>query len=284
VTFPETKSPVSPRVRRRRFVVIAALSAVVVLAIAVVIAVTTDSQPDASPAGSSSPTAASPSATSAPSETPEPDDTATPAPPPAFDKAAQSIDDPASPWVVVNKLRPLSPGDYEASDLVDVPVPFVNAPRLRAEASDAVVRMFADFHTATGLQMQSQSAYRSYSSQVSVYNGWVASLGQAGADKTSARPGYSEHQTGLAIDVSSLPAECALQACFGDTAQGQWLAANAWNYGFTLRYPQGKTPVTGYEYEPWHYRYVGLALAAELHATGTATLEEFFGLPAAPGY
>jgi D-alanyl-D-alanine carboxypeptidase len=284
VTSPETKSRVSPRVRRRRLAVIAALAAVVVVAVAVVIAVAAGSQPDARSAGGSSPAAGGPSAPSTPTETPTPETSAAPAPPPAFDKAAQSIDDPASLWVVVNKLRPLNPGDYAASDLVDVPVPFVNAPRLRAEASDAVVRMFADFHTATGLQMQSQSAYRSYSSQVSVYNGWVASLGQAGADKTSARPGYSEHQTGLAIDVSSLPAECALQACFGDTAQGQWLAANAWSYGFTLRYPQGKTPVTGYEYEPWHYRYVGLALAAELHATGTATLEEFFGLPAAPGY
>jgi D-alanyl-D-alanine carboxypeptidase len=84
--------------------------------------------------------------------------------------------------------------------------------------------------------------------------------------------------------VSALPSVCALEACFGETPQGQWLAANAWSYGFTLRYPEGATPITGYEYEPWHYRYVGPALAAELHTSGVATLEEFFGLPAAPTY
>jgi D-alanyl-D-alanine carboxypeptidase len=285
VTSP--KSQVSLRVRRRRFVVVAILALAAVIAIAAVLfnglQPTGRSAVGGSTGVSDSASSSAPSDTT-PSETPMPDPTPTPTPTPAFDKLAQSIDDPASLWVVVNKLRPLTPDDYAAPDLVDVPVPFANPPRLRAEASAAVVRMFADFEAATGQRMQSQSAYRSYSSQVSVYNGWVSSLGATGADLTSARPGYSEHQTGLAIDVSALPAACTLQACFGDTPQGQWLAANAWNYGFTLRYPQGRTPVTGYEYEPWHYRYVGLALAAELHASGAATLEEFFGLPAAPTY
>ena len=207
-----------------------------------------------------------------------------PTPTPTFDKAAQSIDDPASYWVVVNKLRPLAPADYAAPDLVDVPVPYVYAPKLRADASAAVVQMFADFTAATGLQMQSQSAYRSYSAQVSVYNNWVSQLGQEGADLTSARPGHSEHQTGLAIDISALPAACSLDQCFADTPQGQWLAENAWSYGFVLRYPNGYTDVTGYEFEPWHYRYVGVDLAKEYHDTGATTLEQFFGLPAAPTY
>jgi D-alanyl-D-alanine carboxypeptidase len=284
VTSSPPKSPVSLRVRRRRFVVAAVLALVVVIAIVAVV-INVFQPTTRSTSGSAPSRSATPSAT--PSEAPMPDPTPTttsPPAPPAFDKAARSIDDPASLWVVVNKLRPLSPSDYAAPDLVETPVPAANPSTLRAEASAAVVRMFADFEAATGLRMQSQSAYRSYAVQVSVYNGWVSKLGQAGADLTSARPGYSEHQTGLALDVSALPSACALQACFGDTPQGQWLAANAWNYGFTLRYPQGKTPVTGYEYEPWHYRYVGLPLAAELHATGTATLEEFFGLPAAPTY
>ena len=207
-----------------------------------------------------------------------------PTPTQTFDKAALSIDDPNSYWVVVNKLRPLNPADYKAPDLVDVPVPYVYAPMLRAEASAAVVQMFADFTAQTGLQMQSQSAYRSYSAQVSTYNNWVSSLGQEGADLTSARPGHSEHQTGLAIDISALPASCSLDQCFADTPQGQWLAANAWAYGFVLRYPEGYTAITGYEFEPWHYRYVGLELAKEYHDTGATTLEEFFGLPAAPTY
>ena len=201
-----------------------------------------------------------------------------------FDKQALSLDDPASLWVVVNKLRPLTPDDYEPADLVDVPVPFVYQPRLRAGASQAVVDMFAAFTAETGMQMQSQSAYRSYSAQVSTYDSWVSSLGQKGADLTSARPGFSEHQTGLAIDIAALPAECSLDQCFAGTPQGQWAAANAWRYGFVIRYPEGQTAVTGYEYEPWHLRYVGPVLAAELHETGTATLEEFFALPAAPGY
>jgi D-alanyl-D-alanine carboxypeptidase len=132
--------------------------------------------------------------------------------------------------------------------------------------------------------MQSQSAYRSYSTQVTVYNGWVAKLGQAQADIQSARPGFSEHQTGLALDISALPAKCSLDACFADTPQGQWLAANAWKFGFLLRYPADKTAITGVTFEPWHYRYIGVELATEMHETGVTTLEEFFGLPAAPDY
>jgi D-alanyl-D-alanine carboxypeptidase len=201
-----------------------------------------------------------------------------------FDMDALSIDDPASLWVVVNKTRPLSPNDYAAPDLVSVPVAHVYAPMLRQEASDAVVDMFAAFASETGLAMQSQSAYRSYSAQVTTYNGWVASKGKAGADLTSARPGYSEHQTGLAIDISAKPAKCSLDQCFAETAQGKWLAANAYKYGFILRYPDGYTDVTGYEFEPWHYRYVGLDLAKQYHDTGATTLEQFFGLPDAPDY
>jgi D-alanyl-D-alanine carboxypeptidase len=184
----------------------------------------------------------------------------------------------------VNKARPLDPADYAATDLVEVPVAHVYTPILRQAASDAVVEMFADFADETGLAMQSQSAYRSYSSQKSVYAGWVSSLGKDGADLTSARAGYSEHQTGLAIDISAKPSKCALDQCFADTPQGKWLAKNAWKYGFILRFPDGYTDVTGYEFEPWHYRYVGLELAKEYHDVGATTLEEFFGMDAAPDY
>jgi D-alanyl-D-alanine carboxypeptidase len=201
-----------------------------------------------------------------------------------FDKTARSIDKASSYWVIVNKQRPLSPKTYAASDLVTVPVAHVYAPMLRKKASDAVVKMFKAFKKETGKAMQSQSAYRSYSAQKSVYAGWVSSLGKKGADLTSARPGYSEHQTGLAIDISAKPAKCALQACFAKTAQGKWLAKNAWKYGFVLRYPKGETAVTGYEFEPWHYRFVGKDLAKEYHATGATTLEQFFGLPNATDY
>jgi D-alanyl-D-alanine carboxypeptidase len=223
--------------------------------------------PSSSP---SAPASASPSPTSTPT--------------PTFDKTAQSIDDPASAWVVVNKLRPLNPQDYAAADLVETPVPKQNPSILRQAVADAVVAMFAQYKAETGLEMQVQSAYRSYSTQVRVYNGWVSSKGQAYADSHSARAGHSEHQTGLALDISALPLKCPLEACFADTPQGQWLAANAYKFGFILRYPNGMDAITGYTFEPWHYRYVGVELATEMHDEGVATLEEFFDLPPAPTY
>ena len=278
---PEQSPSVVPN-RRRTIVVAGAIAAVVVAAVVTVVALTPVPAPTA--LASSSPTATSaPTPTSTPPATLIP--TPAPTPTPTFDSATQSIDDPNSYWVVADKLRPLNPLDWEPPDLVEVPVAYVNQPFLRRAASDAVVAMFAAFSAESGgLQMQSQSAYRSYSTQESVYAGWVSSLGQAGADQTSARPGHSEHQTGLSIDVSASPADCTLEQCFADTPQGQWLAAEGWRFGYVVRYPNGKTDVTGYEYEPWHMRYVGPELATELHATGVLTLEEFFGLPAAPDY
>jgi len=201
-----------------------------------------------------------------------------------FDKTRNSITKASSPWVVVNKQNPLSPRTYVPKDLVSVPVDHVYAPKLRKAASAAVVAMFKAYKKSTGKKMQSQSAYRSYTSQKSVYNGWVSRLGKKKADLTSARPGYSEHQTGLAIDISAKPANCTLKACFAKTSQGKWLAKNAWKYGFVLRYPKGQTGTTGYEFEPWHYRYVGKGLAKEMHTTKAKTLEAFFETGKAPKY
>ncbi|MBD8611543.1 M15 family metallopeptidase [Frigoribacterium sp. CFBP 13729] len=250
---------------------------------------TSGAEPDASTSArpSAPPSSSAPAATAEPSEEPAP--VTSPAEPPtpaapAFDKSAMSIDDPASLWVVSDKLRPLSPIDYVPSDLVTIDVASQNPPVFRREAGDALLALFAAGEAEGAGQFQVQSAYRSYATQVSVYQGWVDRLGQAQADIQSARPGHSEHQTGLVADISPIPLSCALQACFGDTAQGQWLAANAWRYGWLLRYPADKTAVTGFTYEPWHFRYVGVPLATELHTTGVTTLEEFFGLPAAPTY
>lgn len=232
---------------------------------------------------SSATASATPSATATASPSPRPtDDTTVVAG--TFNKTLLSITDPASSWVVVDKLRPLNPINYAPSDLVTVPVAHANPPRLRKRASDALVAMFAAAKASGGGAMQIQSGYRSYSTQVSVYSGWVNSLGKKQADIQSARPGYSEHQTGLAVDISALPANCSLAACFGATPQGKWLAANAWKYGFLLRYPKDKTAITGFTYEPWHFRYIGVALSTEMHKENIRTLEEFFGLKAAPSY
>ena len=216
-----------------------------------------------------------------PSASPSSTPTPTPTPTPTFALDTYSIDDPASPWLVVNKQRPLNPLDYAPVDLV--PLNVVEG-QLRAEAAAQMQALLAAYTAETGLQMRSLSTYRSYSRQVDVYNGWVSSLGQEGADLTSARPGHSEHQTGWAMDLGAVPAECDLDQCFGQTSQGAWLAAHSWEYGFIIRYPDGYTPITGYEYEPWHVRYVGVPLATEMHNTGVMTLEEMFGLPAAPDY
>ncbi|MEO6827093.1 MAG: M15 family metallopeptidase [Microbacteriaceae bacterium] len=230
-------------------------------------------------------TASGPPSAVTPAPTTTTPGSAAPSPaPPVFDKAARSIDDPASIWVVVNKRRPLNPLDYAPADLVFPDVPDVDRQPLRQEAANAITAMFAAGGTETGLAFQVQSAYRDYGTQVNVHNGWVDRLGQAAADRTSARPGVSEHQTGLAVDISSVPAVCPLQICFAETGQAVWLAANAWRFGFILRYPADKTAITGYEFEPYHFRYVGPELAAELHAAGVTTLEEFFGLPPAPEY
>jgi D-alanyl-D-alanine carboxypeptidase len=229
--------------------------------------------PEAPPAPSAS--------TFAPSATRSP--TPTPSPSRAFDTSRFSIDDPASIWVVVNKLRPLQPVDYQPA-LVSVNVKHAYAPLMRPDAAAALERMFAAGVAEGAGELQLQNSYRSYATQVAVHTQLVAQYGRATADAQSARPGFSEHQTGYSLDIATVPNVCAIQECFGVTPQGQWLAANAYRFGFVLRYPQGKQAVTGYIFEPWHFRYVGEELATEMHRTGVTTLEEFFGLPAAPDY
>jgi zinc D-Ala-D-Ala carboxypeptidase len=210
--------------------------------------------------------------------------TPTPTPTPTFNKQALSIDDPNSLWVVVNKLRPLNPANY-APPLVDVTIAHVYGYQMQAPAAAALAQMAADAAAAGAGQIEAQSAYRSYGAQLSDHAALVARDGETVADNESARAGYSEHQTGLAVDIAPVPAGgCNLEVCFGATPQGQWLAANAWKYGFLLRYPADKVAVTGYTYEPWHFRYIGIPLATEMHTEGVETLEEFFGLPAAPNY
>ncbi|WP_033371432.1 M15 family metallopeptidase [Humibacter albus] len=210
--------------------------------------------------------------------------TPSPTPTPTFDKAANSIDDPRSIWVVVNKSRALNPVDYVPPDLVQPPVPNINGQPVRQIVSGPLATMFAAAKSEAGLSLTLQSGYRSYQTQVSVYDQDVAANGQAYADTDTARPGHSEHQTGLSVDISAASGECTLNACFGQTAEGRWLAANAWRFGFLLRYPSDKVPVTGFTYEPWHFRYIGLPLATELHDTGVTTLEEYFGVPGGETY
>lgn len=204
-----------------------------------------------------------------------------------FDKTTFSTTNTESPWVIVNKKHPIIPVTYAPNDLrkpnVPLRVPGATEMQLRDEAATALEEMFMAAN-AEGIHIQVSTAYRGYDYQKTLYDGYVASEGQDTADSVSARPGYSEHQTGWAVDIRSTTDTCGLEVCFGDTPEGKWLAANAHAYGYHLRYPKGKEAITGYGFEPWHFRYVGTSLSQELHTKQIKTLEDFFNVTGGAEY
>lgn len=189
-----------------------------------------------------------------------------------------STTDPASAWVIVNKKHTISPS-YAPKSLVNPNIPL----RLAADQDEMKVdsRMSAALESLVaaanqqGLHLRLESGYRSYDAQSQLYNYYLSTLGQAETERSSAKPGTSEHQTGLAADLGRTDGECAVQTCFADTNEGKWLGQHAADYGFIIRYPNGKESVTGYEYEPWHVRFVGTDLAKKLSAS-RQTMEEYF--------
>lgn len=200
---------------------------------------------------------------------------------PTFDKTKYSIDTPGSIWWIVGKKRPLPEG-YIPSDLV-TPNVTLNSVKSKEENSlqKDTAKALEDLYVAAkkdGFELMLASGYRSYSQQKIYHDSYAARDGQEAADRYSARPGTSEHQTGLSLDVSTVDRKVYLEQAFGEEAAGKWLAAHVNDYGFIIRYPEGKEAVTGYTYEPWHIRYVGKELAAEMKRTNISTLEEFFGL------
>lgn len=194
---------------------------------------------------------------------------------------AYDLTTPSSLTVIVNKSHPLNPKSYMPAALTvpNIPIRLDGGNpemHLRPEAAAALETMAAAAKQS-GLKLILESGYRSFTQQTSLYNYYVKVQGQATADLQSARPGYSEHQTGLAIDLgSTTQPSCNIALCFADTAEGKWLAANAFRYGFLLRYPPDKDSITGYQYEPWHFRYVGKDLSQVMHTKGSLTLEEYF--------
>ncbi len=212
-----------------------------------------------------------------------------PAAPENFEQQQQtehSLTEPSSLWVIVNKHAGL-PEKYVPKNLSAPPV------RLRLNANEQQMMLAkvahkdlqAMFQAASkdGITLVFGSGYRSGELQREFYTQYVANDGQKSADRLSARPGYSEHQTGLAADLVSADSACYLEACWAQTDEGKWLAANAHKYGFIIRYPKGKESITGYKYEPWHVRYVGRDLAKKVYDSGK-TLEEYFELEPAPDY
>jgi len=188
-----------------------------------------------------------------------------------FYTGVEVVSAPEDLLVLCNKYNQL-PSDYVPPDLAELP----GGHFLRAPAAEAYQKM-ADAAAAEELTFHLRSTYRSYESQAELYDGYSARESQAAADMYSARPGHSEHQTGLAFDVTQpVTGGNLTAAAFQNTEQYAWLREHAHEFGFILRYPEDKTKITGYIYEPWHYRYVGPETAAVIHGEGL-TLDEYWG-------
>ena len=186
--------------------------------------------------------------------------------------------DPSSLTVFVNKEFGMSP-DYIPSDLVEPDVRFYfsyfdEKRLLRKDAANALEKL-VNAAADDGLELVGVSGYRSYQRQKAIYNKNVRTIGQERTDMYSAVPGFSEHQTGWSIDLSCAAIHYDLEESFADTAEGKWLADNCYKYGFIIRYPRGKESLTGYAYEPWHIRYLGVKLATFL-TNNNMTLEDYY--------
>ena len=177
----------------------------------------------------------------------------------------ETIKDPDDTLVLVNKYYAL-PSGIEPKNLVDI-----EGEKMESVAADAMKKMISDLRS-TGLDIILQSGYRSEETQSIIYNRNVTNRGKERADKYSARPNHSEHQTGLAMDLST---DGTLEETFENTKQFAWLQENAHKYGFIMRYPKDKVYMTGYGYEPWHYRYVGVEIATLIKNEGI-TFEEYY--------
>lgn len=187
-----------------------------------------------------------------------------------FYKDIVEVKNPNNLLVLVNKNYRL-PSDYIPDDLVYLSVPLYRedtsneANYLRKIAADALSTMFTTAQNEKGYGLIARSGYRSYKTQVTLYNNYVVTNGQQYADSYSARAGHSEHQTGLTIDITSKSVNQGLSETFGQSPEGKWVAENAHRFGFIIRYLQGRKSETGYEYEPWHLRYVGVEAATYIY-------------------
>ncbi len=173
--------------------------------------------------------------------------------------------------VIANKTYSL-PQNYQPTD----PYQAVRGERCNDCIDKTAMKQFQLMQSdaqALGLNIYIASGYRSYQYQVNLYDRYVSTSGKAGADTYSSRPGYSEHQTGLCFDLNSI------EDSFANTNEGRWVNENAYRYGFVIRFPKGQEKYTGYQYESWHLRYVGEALAKQLYHDGEyLSLEEYYGI------
>ncbi len=197
----------------------------------------------------------------------------------AFDKEEpKEIKDVNSLYVLANKAN-YFPESFVPIDLVSPKTKYAGGGdrnKMRKAAADALDNLVQAARKA-GHDIQNVSAYRSIAYQKVLFDNYAAKDGIEAANKYSSKPGFSEHHTGLCVDVSSPSMGFGLGQEYGKKPEGKWLAKNAHNYGFIIRYPKNKEDITGYTYEPWHIRYLGLPLAAYLYENNL-TFEEFLAL------
>ncbi len=188
------------------------------------------------------------------------------------------IEDVNDLFVLANKAN-YFPKDFEPINLVLPQTNHAGGPdrrSMRKIAADALDQLTAAAQE-DGWEIKSISAYRTIAYQEVLFNSYAATDGEEAANRYSSKPGYSEHHTGLCVDVSSPSMGFGLDQSYGDTSEGKWLEDHAHQYGFVIRYPKGKEHLTGYTYEPWHLRYLGVPLATYLKENDLC-YEEFLGL------
>ena len=184
--------------------------------------------------------------------------------------------DPTDILILVNKQNraPAVPVTLVKPDVTPTKPSVAENIYMRPEAAQALEALFAGA-AAEGITLYATSGYRSYSTQKAIFDRKAEERGEQAANRSVAKPGYSEHQTGLAMDIEGeTTLGTGLTEAFGESPEGIWVAENCHEYGFIIRYPQDKTSITGYIYEPWHIRYVGVEAATEIAALGV-TFEEY---------
>lgn len=203
---------------------------------------------------------------------------------PVFDETQYSLTEADSIWVIANKKNPLNPLKYVPAELVKISKNNPYRLQLAKPAGVALVHLMNAAKTAGAGNITIASGYRSFTRQTAVHADAVRKWGLSAGEKLAARPGFSEHQTGLAVDIYEPKQGCRIYTCFGKTKAGSWVKKNAWKYGFIVRYPDGESATTGYQYEPWHLRFVGVELTTEMHNQGVTVLEKFWNYKPAPKY
>ena len=162
--------------------------------------------------------------------------------------------------------------DYVPDDLEQINSLYSNGNRLLVHEARIQFEQMAKDAKNQGYTIRAMSGYRSYQYQENLYNRYVTEYGVTSADTYYARQGFSEHQTGLVVDIDN---NSSIYTSFGDTKEFQWMMDNAYKYGFILRYPKGKETITGYTYEAWHYRYVGKEIAGQMRKENL-TFDEYY--------